>query len=491
MMSGHAMHAPRDTAPDPAGPRRPRWLTSLAAGLATGALGLAALLAIPLLSRQPTTRLEERRPGMDRLGPADAPTAPVSAIARGRLIPGPGSPADLPGAWPQFRGPQRDGRPADATPLARQWGSNGPPAHWSVELGEGYAGAAVRNGRVYVLDYDQANGMDALRCLSLADGRELWRYAYPVKTKRNHGMSRTVPTVSGKYVVALGPKCHLICLDAVTGELAWGLDLVETFNVEIPQWYAGECPLVDGDRVILGTGGDALVVALDLATGRTLWKSPNPHDWKMTHSSVTPLEVAGRRMYVYCGSGGVAGIAADDGSLLWETDAWSISIATVPTPVPVGDGRLFLSGGYNAGSLMLQVKESGGAFTAAPLFRLKPSEFGATQQTPILHEGHLYGIRPDGQLTCLDLEGKVRWASGGGARFGLGPFLIADGLLIALDDDGWLTVAEAAPDGYRGFAKARILTGHDAWAPLALAGGRLLARDLTRMVCVDLRGGQP
>ena len=85
----------------------------------------------------------------------------------------------------------------------------------------------------------------------------------------------------------------------------------------------------------------------------------------------------------------------------------------------------------------------------------------------------------------------MRWASGGGARFGLGPFLIADGLLIALDDDGWLTVAEAAPDGYRGFAKARILTGHDAWAPLALAGGRLLARDLTRMVCVDLRGGQP
>ena len=81
-------------------------------------------------------------------------------------------------------------------------------------MGEGYAGAAILDGRVYVMDYDREHKQDALRCLSLADGREIWRYAYPDSVKRNHGMSRTVPAVTDKIVVALGPKCHVVCLNS-------------------------------------------------------------------------------------------------------------------------------------------------------------------------------------------------------------------------------------------------------------------------------------
>ena len=101
---------------------------------------------------------------------------------------------------------------------------------WAIDVGEGYAGAAVLNGRVYLMDYDRDKKQDALRCLSLADGREIWRFAYPVPVKRNHGMSRTVPAVTDKLVVAMGPKCHVVCLDPATGELRWGLDLVRQFG---------------------------------------------------------------------------------------------------------------------------------------------------------------------------------------------------------------------------------------------------------------------
>jgi outer membrane protein assembly factor BamB len=195
-------------------------------------------------------------------------------------------------------------------------------------------------------------------------------------------------------------------------------------------------------------------------------------------------------MYVYCASGGVVGVSADDGRVLWETDQWKISIATIATPVPVGEGKIFLAGGYNAGSLMLQLKEVEGNILAQPLFRLKPNEFGATQQTPIFYQDHIYGVRPDGQLACLDLAGKVLWTSGAGAKFGLGPFLIANGLIFVLNDDGLLTLAEAEPSGYHALSQAQVLDGHDAWAPLALAGGRLLARDLTRMVCLDVTGAK-
>ena len=103
-----------------------------------------------------------------------------------------------------------------------------------------------------------AKQADALRCLSLADGQEIWRYTYPAKIKRYHGISRTIPTLAGKYIVALGPKCHVVCCEAETGKFVWGIDLVQEFGAEVPQWYAGQCPLVDGDRVILAVGGEAL-----------------------------------------------------------------------------------------------------------------------------------------------------------------------------------------------------------------------------------------
>jgi outer membrane protein assembly factor BamB len=193
-------------------------------------------------------------------------------------------------------------------------------------------------------------------------------------------------------------------------------------------------------------------------------------------------------MYVYCASGGVAGVSAADGSPLWDTDAWKINIATVPSPVDLGGGSLFLSGGYNAGALFMRIRKAGGAFAVELGKRLDPETFGSTQQTPIFFGGHIYGVRPDGQLACLDPEGNVVWTSGGGARFGLGPYLIAEGFLYVMDDSGLLTMAEATADGFKPLAQAQVLNGHESWGPLALAGVRLIARDFTRMVCLDIGG---
>ncbi|HWQ92931.1 MAG TPA: PQQ-binding-like beta-propeller repeat protein, partial [Clostridia bacterium] len=357
----------------------------------------------------------------------------------------------------------------------------------SLALGEGYAGAAVLNGRVYLMDYDQEKKQDALRCLSLADGQEIWRFAYPVAVKRNHGMSRTVPAVTEKLAVAMGPKCHVACVDAVTGELKWGLDLVRQFGTTVPPWYAGQCPLIETNAVILAPGGkDALLAAVNAETGAVLWQTPNPRGWKMTHSSIIAMEFEGERMFVYCADKGVAGVSAKDGRLLWDTTDWKISIATVPSPVPLEGGKIFVSGGYNAGSAMLQLKKSGEQFSVETLFRLPPEVFGATQQTPIAHQQHLYGVRPDGKFACLDLAGKTVWTSAAGQQFGLGPFLMADGKIFALNDTGVLRMIAASPEKYQLLGEAQVLKGREAWGPLALAGNRLLARDLTRMVCLEV-----
>ena len=243
-----------------------------------------------------------------------------------------------------------------------------------MPLGDGYAAAAVHGGCVYVLDYDVDRSADTLRCLSLDDGREIWRNGYPVVVAHNHGMSRTIPAVVGDCVITLGPKCQLACWDAATGKARWLIDLVLEYGATVPPWYAGQCPFIDTatDRLIVAPGGKALVMAIDYHTGKVLWQSPNPRNWAMTHVSIVPMEFAGRRMYVYCGKGGVAGIAADSGELLWDSDEWQIAMATCPSPVVVGEGRIFFCGGYNSGSLMLQLERSRAASCRKRSFALPP-----------------------------------------------------------------------------------------------------------------------
>lgn len=444
-------------------------------------------LALWLIDR-PEMELTERIPGTDNVI-GDEPTLQVTGdVFSGKLVMSDGVPANLPGAWPQFRGEDFDAVSKEKVTLARRWDEGEPKVLWGIDVGEGYAGAAVLNGRVYVLDYDAKAQEDALRCLSLADGREIWRYSYPVSIKRNHGMSRTIPAVTEKYVVSIGPMCHVLCVDAVTGEFLWAFDLVKEFKTVVPEWYAGQCPLIDGDLAILSPGGDALMIAVDCATGEIVWKTPNPNDWKMTHVSIAPMEFAGRRMYVYCGSGGVVGVSADDGSILWETTDWRISIATVPSPVIIGDGRIFFSGGYNSGSMMMRLKEENGKLVPETLYKLPPKVFGSDQQTPILFKDHIYGVRPDKQLVCIDLDGNPVWNSGPINRFGIGPYMIADNMIYVLDNAGLLTLANANTSGYNQLAQAQVLHGHDAWGPMALVGGRLIVRDLTRMICLDVTG---
>lgn len=454
--------------------------------LAPALLALVAVVALALWFWRGTDQtLTKRVPGTDH-APGDELGTNANVVMIGKLLRGDGQPASLPGDWPQFRGPKRDGMSQESN-LLRSWQPSDPRELWAVDAGEGYAGAAVHNGRVYLMDYDRDKKQDALRCLSLADGREIWRFAYPVSVKRNHGMSRTVPTVTDKLVVAMGPKCHVLCVDALTGELKWGLDLVRQYGTTVPPWYAGQCPLIDNDRVILAPAGKSnLLVAVEAATGNVVWQSPNPHAWKMTHASLTAMEFGGEKMYVYCADKGVAGVSAKTGAILWETTDWKISIATVPSPIVLDGGKIFFTGGYNAGSLMLQLEKQGDQFTTRTLFRVAPEVFGATQQTPILFQDHIYGVRPDGRFTCLDLEGKAVWTSEASQQFGLGPFLLADGLIYAMNDSGLLRLLEATPEKYNLLGQAQVLKGRESWGPLALAGGRLIARDLTRVVCLDV-----
>ena len=123
--------------------------------------------------------------------------------------------------WPQWRGPNRDNQSAE-TGLYRTWPADGPKVLWKTTVADGYAGAAIRDGLVYVNDYDMAKKAHLVRAISLATGKDVWQWSTPVDVRPNHGISRTVPTVSAKLVFSLDPKCRFHVLDAKTGHADFG-----------------------------------------------------------------------------------------------------------------------------------------------------------------------------------------------------------------------------------------------------------------------------
>lgn len=404
---------------------------------------------------------------------------------------GTGVAAALTGSWPQFRGAMRDNIAVTTGTLLRAWPEGGPKVLWKIPVGEGYAGPAIHKGKVYLLDYDRDTTSEAIRCLSLADGREIWRTAYPMVIKRNHGMTRTVPAVTDQFVVTMSPRCIVYCCDALSGRVIWKKDLKSEFGAVEPQWYAGQCPLIDGDRVIIAPAGKPLMMAIDLASGNIVWQTSGHENMGMTHSSIAPATLGGIRQFLYCTYKGVVGVAADDGRVLWTHPGWKNNTAIIPAPVPVGDDRVFFTAGYNSGSQMIKLVKDGAGYKIEQLFRLKSNEFGSDQHTPIWYQERLWVPRSPlgaGELACLDLNGRRVWSGGDDLQFGLGSILLmADGTLFVLSDkDGTLHMGTVAPDGYKELARAKVLDGIEPWAPMAFADGRLLVRDMTEMKCLEV-----
>jgi outer membrane protein assembly factor BamB len=241
-----------------------------------------------------------------------------------------------------------------------------------------------------------------------------------------------------------------------------------------------------------------LIIAVDCETGEVVWEVPNPNDWKMSHSSIMPFFIQGKKMYVYCALGGIIGVSAEKetaGEILFETNLWDRNVIA-PSPIHIGDGRIFVTAGYGAGSMMLKLNFEDGSFSAESLQELKPGEgLASEQQTPIFYKGHLFSLLPKdagplrNQFVCSHPDdcSQILWSSGKTNRFGLGPYIVADDKFFILSDDGVLTILKASTREYVQLAQAKVLDGVDAWGPLALVKGRLFARDSRRLVCIDLR----
>lgn len=476
------------------------WGIKLISGVAVAIVALVAFAVVLWwLGQEPNVVLEKNIPGMDKKN-ANKYALPKQQLKIGEFfVKGDGVPAQgITQSWTRFRGTEFDNICKQQVKLADQWPKDGPKVLWRVKLGEGYAAPVIKNGRVYILDYDEDKKGDALRCLSLANGKEIWRRWYRIKIKRNHGMSRTVPAINERYVVTIGPKCQVMCVKADSGDLLWGLDLEKKFGTKIPLWYTGQCALIENNVAVIAPGGKGiLMMGVDCQTGEIVWKTPNRRGLQMSHASIIPMTLAGKRMYVYPALGGMVGVSAekeDLGTLMWESKAWNRKVIA-PSPVDCGNDKIMVTAGYGGGSMLLQIIKKEGKFEVKIIQEIKSNKgLACEQQTPVLLNNKLYAVLPKDagplrqQFVCTDPNDltKILWSSGKTNRYGLGPFIVADNKFYILSNDGTLTMARTGVEKFEELGKAKVLLGHDAWGPIAIAGTRMLLRDSTSMVCIDV-----
>jgi outer membrane protein assembly factor BamB len=470
--------------------------------------GITAILFTAVFSwwifAVPSYTTSERVPGMDNR----PPIKPVSDIVNiGENFDSLGQMDEiLTGSWPHFRGADFDNINKDQTPLAESWDTSGPRIVWKTTLGEGYAGPAVLNGRVYILDYNEKRKADMLRCFSLSSGKEIWRRWYKIEMKRNHGYSRTIPSVTDKYVVTIGPRSHVMCVDPISGKLLWKHDLEREFGIPgtargriTPDFYTGQCPLIDDDMAIIAPGGKALMIGVDCKTGKIIWQTPNPDSLRMSHTSIMPMTISGKKMYVYNAVGGVCGVSAegdDRGTVLWRTLDWSPATVAA-SPIYLGNNEIAVFGSYGAGGAKIKISKTAAGFEASVTDIHKATEgLTSDQQTPILKDGYIWTVMPENagilkkQLVCYatsDILHQV-WSSGKDNRFGrgLGPYIMSGDKLYLLDDDGKLYLFKIEKKSATLVSSKVILNGTEAWGPMAIAGKYLIMRDSRNLICLDI-----
>ncbi|MFO0845161.1 MAG: PQQ-binding-like beta-propeller repeat protein [Gemmataceae bacterium] len=399
--------------------------------------------------------------------------------------------------WPQWRGPDRTGLSGE-TGLLKAWPKEGPRLAWKVTgLGGGFSTPSFAGGRIYLMGAKglpeesraQAGYPEAVLCLDEKDGKEVWATEIGT-TAGGHPGPRSTPTIDGDRAYAVSSNGVLACLDAGTGKLLWKKSLPKEFGGRPGSWMYAESPLIDGDRVVCTPGGDkATLVALDKKTGAEVWRSSvtglsgGKRSYNVAaYSSVLAVVSGGVKQYVQFLSGGVVGVDARTGQLLWHYDRPANGTANCSTPL-FKDDSVFAASAYRTGGGRARLVKDGDGFKAEEAYFVEKMQ--NHHGGMVLLGDHVFGAG-NSALLCLEFASGKEVGSARAA--GKGSVTYADGHLYHRGEDGTVCLVEATPAlKERGRFKQPGRSARPAWAHPVIVNGKLYLRDWDALFCYDVK----
>jgi outer membrane protein assembly factor BamB len=361
--------------------------------------------------------------------------------------------------------------------INKDWAARAPKTLWTVALtDEGHAGPCVADGKVFIVDH--RNNQDLVRALDFATGKDLWAFAYADATANRYGFTESTPLWAAGRLYIFSRKGKALALDAATGQLLWKRDLYRDFSGRTPEWDYAASPVLVGDKIIICPGGkDAAVVALDAATGRTVWHGAG--DARPSYSTPVIATINGRQQIVVFIADGLSGVDPATGARLWNQPWPVLHDQQTATPIVSGN-RIFITTAWDSACALVEVGPSG------PHLLWKNKEMQSRVPSPVFCHGRFFGSLDPDDLVCLDAAtGAPVWKQHGFQQVSV---LAVGGNVIALDGaSGDLVLLDAGAPSYHELGRFRPLSGKEFWTAPILASGRLLIRSKSTLACVDLR----
>ncbi len=446
--------------------------------------------------------------------------------------------------WPQFFGPRGDNTSRE-TGLLEKFPKDGPPVIWQRDIGTGYSAPSVR-GELLVLHH-RVKDEEVVEAMHPATGKPAWRHAYPSRYQDPYGYNngpRCTPLLTADRCFTLGVEGKLLCLELATGKLLWQRDTARDFNVPEAFFGVGSTPILEGGRLIVMVGGqpNAGVVALDPATGKTLWQSVGKANWEgvttlgwraeapyqwtgheklASYASPVAATIHGQR-HVFClMRQGLVSVNPTNGTVNFSR--WFQSFANdsvnAMNPIVQDDLVLISAAYYRSGAVLLRVKPDGKTFSEVwrdparhPMDmadrdpatgRWKVPALELHWNTPILLDGHLYAFsgrdEPDATFRCVEFStGKVTWSRDERFQkhpphgvqvpvYGRGSAILADGKLFVLGEAGLLGLFKPNAKQPEEISRWQApMLGYPTWAAPILSGKRLYLRSEDKLVCLNV-----
>ncbi|MBN1505450.1 MAG: PQQ-like beta-propeller repeat protein [Sedimentisphaerales bacterium] len=383
--------------------------------------------------------------------------------------------------WPQWRGPNRDGK-VTGFAVPQTWPTELKPK-WRTTVGAGCATPALVGDKLYV--FVRQGDEEVTLCLDAANGLEIWRDKYVAQAvtgaASRHPGPRSSPAVAEGKVVTLGVGGVVSCLDAGSGKLAWRKD---PFPRVVPQFFTGTSPIIIDGKAIVHVGGkdSGALIAFDLVGGDEKWRwaAEGP-----AYSSPVLLTVDGVKQVVTLSDKSLVGISVADGRLLWQLPFVSQGRA-YNAATPIVDGQTVIYTGSGRGAKAVKIEKQANGFAAKELW--SNPDLAPQFNTPVLKDGLLFGCTDRNNLYCIDARtGKTAWtdatARGSG---GFAAIVDAGSCLLALPNNSELIVYKPSGTQYEEVVKIKV-SDTPTYAHLVLAGNRIFVKDQENLTMLRIQ----
>jgi outer membrane protein assembly factor BamB len=385
--------------------------------------------------------------------------------------------------WPQWRGPNRDGKLTGVKTWPESIQAKGLSETWSQNLGPSYSGPILSKELVFTTETVDGQ-REVVRALDRQTGEQKWETGWegamsvPFFANANGSWIRSTPAFDGEFLYVAGMRDMLVCLRASDGKEIWSVDFVKSFGTQLPSFGFVCSPLVDGDFVYVQAGGG--LCKLNKTTGEIAWRSlvDNGGMNGSAFSSPVMVNLSGNRQLLVQTRSELAGVNPENGEMLWSKEIPTFRGMNILTPT-VYKNSVFTSA-YGGTTQLFNVATTTNASTTnastATATEAWKNRASAYMSSPVVIGDYVYLHLRNQRLTCIDLKsGESKWTT---KPFGKYWSMVVNGdRILALDERGDLLLIRANPEKFE-LIESRKISEQPTWAHLAVAGDQIFIREL-------------